>query len=139
MRNFGPQFFLFLLVLTAAIALSCGGSSHIPQSVTVSPATADGTTGPVQFTATAYYNTTPSPVSPAPATWGACGANGNSSGVSINSNGLAQCTSGAAQTYIIFAFVPDPNFKGVCASPGVPASCDSYCGGATGTAQLTCP
>jgi hypothetical protein len=137
MRFFGPQFFFFLLFFAAIIALSCGGSSHIPQSVTVSPATASGTTGSVQFTATAYYNTMPSPVSPAPATWGACGANGNNSGVSINTNGLAQCSSGSTRTYTIFAFVPDPNFKGICGGEATP--CGGSCGGVVGTAQLTCP
>jgi hypothetical protein len=137
MRIFGPHVLLFLLILTAAIALSCGGSSHIPESVTVSPAMADGANGPVQFTATAYFNTKPSPISPASATWGACGANANNSGVSISANGLAQCTSGPAQTYIIFAFVPDPNFKGTCGSEALP--CAGSCGGVVGTAQLTCP
>jgi hypothetical protein len=138
MCSFRNQFLSFsLLVLVAAIALSCGGSSHIPQSVTVSPTTADGTNGPVQFTAIAYYNTMPSPLNPAPATWGACGPNGNNNGVSVSTNGLAQCTSGPAQTYTIFAFVLDPNFKGICGSEATP--CAGSCGGVVGTAQLTCP
>jgi hypothetical protein len=138
MRSFRNQLLsFFLLILAAAIALSCGGSSHIPQSVTVSPATADGTNGPVQFTATAYYNIMPSPVSPAPATWGACGANGNNNEVSMNTNGLAQCSSGSTRTYTIFAFVPYPNFKGVCSSEAMP--CGGSCGGVVGTVQLTCP
>jgi hypothetical protein len=138
MRSSGPHFFFFLFVLVlAAIVFSCGGSSHIPQSVTVTPATADGASGPVQFTATAYYDTLPSPVSPAPATWGACGPNGNNNGVSINTTGLAECSSGSTRTYTIFAFVPDPNFKGICGSEATP--CGGSCGGVVGTAQLTCP
>jgi hypothetical protein len=139
MYRFRAQLVSFLLlILAAAIALSCGSSSpHIPQSVTLSPSTADGTSGPVQFTATAVFNTLPSPVSPALATWGACGANGNNDGVSVSTSGLAQCMSGPAQTYIIFAFVPDPNFKGICGSESQP--CAGSCGGVVGTAQLTCP
>jgi hypothetical protein len=138
MQKFRAQCFSFcLLMLAAAVALSCGSSSHIPQSVTVTPATADGTSGPVQFAATALYNSKPSPVSPAPATWGACGANGINSGVSVSTSGLAQCLSGPAQTYTVFAFVPDPNFKGTCASESTP--CAGSCGGVVGTAQLTCP
>jgi hypothetical protein len=133
-----PKFFFALLILAAAIALSCGGSSsHIPQSVTVSPASATAQNGSIQFTATAYYNTMPSPVTPATATWGACGPNGNNSGVSVSTNGLAQCVAGTSRNYEIFAFVPDPNFKGVCASESTP--CAGSCGGVVGTAQLTCP
>ncbi|HTW57969.1 MAG TPA: hypothetical protein VMD99_07565 [Terriglobales bacterium] len=49
MRNFGVPF--FLLAVAAAITLACGGSpSHIPHSVTVSPASADGSSGPIQLT-----------------------------------------------------------------------------------------
>jgi hypothetical protein len=141
MRALGPQLFFFLLVVAAVITLACGGSpAHIPQSVTVSPPTADAQTfpnGQVQFTATAYYNTMPSPVKPSPATWGACGPNENNSGVSISTTGLAQCVSGTSATYEIFAFVPDPDFHGVCAAESTP--CGGSCGGVVGTAQLTCP
>jgi hypothetical protein len=141
MRSVQLQFYFSLLLLTA-IALSCGGGSsfHIPQSVTVTPETADAKTfpnGQVQFTATAYYNTMPSPVKPSPATWGACGPNENNSGVSISTTGLAQCVAGTSGTYEIFAFVPDPDFHGVCAAESTP--CGGSCGGVVGTAQLTCP
>jgi len=135
--NFGPLLVFSPLILAAVIALSCGGSSHVPEAVTVSPATANATNGPVQFTATAFYNTTPSPVSPAPATWGACGADGDNIGVSIGTNGLAECSSGSTRTYTVFAFVPDPDFKGVCGTEAMP--CGGSCGGVVGTAQLTCP
>lgn len=135
-----PKFFFSLLIL-AAIALSCGGSpSHIPQSVTLSPATATGTSVPVQFTATVSYNTMPSPVTnPPAATWGACASNGNISGVNVSSTGSAQCVQGANQTYTIYAFVADPDFKGVCAGGAEETPCAGSCGGVVGTAQLTCP
>jgi hypothetical protein len=84
MRSYGPQLLFLLLVLAAAIALACGSSQHIPQSVSVSPATAlaeAAQNGQVQFTATAYYNVAPSPVSGVPATWEACSQGGITSGV----------------------------------------------------------
>jgi hypothetical protein len=141
MRNFGVPFF-FLLLLAAVITLACGSSpSHIPQSVTVSPTSADAQDfpqGQVQFIATAYYNTMPSPVESVSATWGACAQTGiDNSGVSVSTSGLAQCVAGSAGQYTVFAFVPDPNFKGICGSEGLP--CGGSCGGAVGTAKLTCP
>jgi len=136
----GPQFFFFLLVLAAAVTLACGSSPHVLQSVSVSPATADAQSyskGQVQFTATAYYDTMPMAVKSAPATWGACSRGANTDGVSVSTNGLAQCAAAAAGNYTVFAFVPDPGFKGVCGGGANP--CAGSCGGAVGTAQLTCP
>jgi len=140
MRGHALPFF-FLLVLAAAITLACGGSSaHIPQSVSVSPATADAkdfSGGQVQFTATAYYKTMPSPVTNASATWTECYQGMPSNGVSISTNGVAQCASVATGTYTVYAFVPDPSFHGVCASSSLP--CGGTCGGVVGSAQLNCP
>ncbi len=129
----------FALLILAAIALSCGSSSHIPQSVTLTPASATATNGSVQFTATVTYNTMPSPVTNPPATWGACVGNANVNGVSVSTTGLAQCSQGANQSYTIYAFVPDPDFKGVCAGGAEQLPCGGSCGGVVGTAQLTCP
>jgi hypothetical protein len=142
MKRFGPQLFFFLLVAAAAITLACGSSnnSHIPQSVTVNPATADARSypnGQVPFTATAYYNTMPSVVTPASATWNVCSQAGPTSAVSVSSSGLAQCMSGATGAYTVYAFVPDPEFKGTCGSSSAP--CGGTCGGVVGSAQLTCP
>jgi hypothetical protein len=140
-RNYGPQLVLFLLVSAAAITLACGSPSpHIPQSVTVTPATADAeefANGQVQFSATAYYNTKPSPVSNVTATWNSCAQNGPTNEVSVSTTGVAQCASGASGTYMIYAFVPDPTFKGVCAASSLP--CADACGGVVGSAQLICP
>jgi hypothetical protein len=138
MRNSGLLVLSFLLLFAAAIMLACGsGSAHIPQSVTVSPATASPSNGQAQFTATAYFNVMPSPVTPAAATWSACGgaANLDTSGVSISTTGLAHCSAGPSRTYTIFAFVPDPAFKGVCSAE---SPCGGSCGGVVGTATLTC-
>jgi hypothetical protein len=134
--------FVSLLVFAAAITLACGSpaSPHIPQSVTVTPATADAESfpdGQVQFAATAYYNTMPSPVSNVTATWNSCAQNGPTTEVSVSTTGVAQCASGASGTYMIYAFVPDPNFKGVCSGSALP--CAGACGGVVGTAQLICP
>jgi hypothetical protein len=142
MKRLGPQLFFFLLVGAAALTLACGSSSsHIPQTVTVTPATADAQDfpdGQVQFAATAYYNTMPTPVNKAAATWSACVTSTSQpmNGVTISTSGLAEC-SGGTGTYMIDAFVPDPSFHGVCAGGSTP--CGGACGGVVGSAQLTCP
>jgi len=131
MKSYGPQLFFFLLVLAAAITLACGSSSHIPQSVSVTPATAVAQEGQAQFTATAYYNTAPSPVHGVSATWEMCSQAATTNGVSISTSGVAKCS--VSGTYQVTAFIPDPTFRGVCGEGVVP------CGGVVGTAKLTCP
>jgi hypothetical protein len=144
MKNLGPQLSFSLLILAAAITLACGSSSRKLQSVTVSPATADAKNfpnGQVQFMATAVYNTKPSPVSPATATWGACTQSATTNLVSVSSTGVAQCASGASGTFTISAFVVNPSIKH-CIQPlgGVPTfSCGYSCYGVVGQAQITCP
>jgi hypothetical protein len=142
MKRYAPQFFLLLLVLAAALTLACGSSaSRTLQSVTLSPASADAQTYPaglVQFTATGTYDARPSPVTPLAATWGACDQAGNgTSEVSVSANGVAQCASGAAGMYKVWAF-------DLVTTPGgaeclVESACGGGCGRVTGTAQLTCP
>lgn len=131
-----------VLVLAASFTLACGGSSNTAtqavrsiQSITISPATADAQnypSGQVQFTATGYYNTQPSPVTPLSATWGVCEQNTPTTAVTVSNNGLAQCTSSAVGTYTVFAYdFPNPTCLALTA-----------CGGGCtveGTAQLTCP
>jgi hypothetical protein len=138
MRSYGPHLFFFLLILAAALTLACGSSPRILQSVSLTPesATASSANGSVQFTDFAYYNTHPSQVKNQAASWGACFQGAGTSGVTVSTAGLAQCT-GVAGTYEVFAFVPDPNFRGVCALSANP--CAGSCGGAVGTATLTCP
>jgi hypothetical protein len=142
MRNFRPQWFFCLLILAATITLACGSKEpHIPQSVSVSPATAnaqDFPNGQVQFKATAYYNTKPSPVNGVAATWSACSTQDVSADlISLSDSGVAQCLSGATRNYTVYAFVPDPTFHGACGSVSLP--CGGSCGGVVGSAQLTCP
>jgi hypothetical protein len=126
MRNSGPRLF-FCLLIVAAFGVACGSSSpHIPQSVTVTPSTADAKdfpNGQVQFTVTAFYNTMPSSVQNASATWSVCGGNPASpeNPVTISSTGVAQCVVNG--TYTINAFVPDPAFHGACGGGSLP------CGG----------
>ncbi len=138
MRNFGPRFFLILLLAIAAIALACGSpsspSTRAPVAVTISPATASG--DQVQFTATGYFNTMPSPVTPFSATWGACDLEGNATTeVTVSNTGLAQCAAGASGTYTVWGFGTDMT-KGTCLAVN---ACGGGCGRVTGTAQLTCP
>lgn len=141
MKTHGPQFFFFLLVTAGAISLACGSSPHVLQSVNISPASADALNysgGQVPFTASGSYSRPPSPVSPLSATWGACDQGGNSTNqVTVSANGLAQCTSGAAGTFIVWAFATNPsngtaNCNVLTASVGAAEEI-------TGTAQLTCP
>lgn len=146
MRNYGPRLFFFLLVVAGVITLACGGPSRVPESVAVSPAAADAKDFPgglVPFTATATYNTMPSPVNGVSATWAACVQTlPPTGGATISSNGVAQCQSGATGTIAIFAAVPIPGFRGICASPGsvpVGTPCGGACGAVVGIAQLTCP
>lgn len=138
--NYGLQFFLFLLVVAAAISLACGSSAgRMLQSVTLSPATADAQNypdGQVQFTATGNYSTAPSPVTPLSASWGACDQGGNSTeSVSVSTSGLAQCATGALGTYTVWAFDVNPG----TATCNVIGACGGGCGRITGSAQLTCP
>jgi hypothetical protein len=129
--------FLFTLAITASFALSCGetsisGAIRQPQSITLSPATADAQDYPeeqVQFTATGHYNAAPYTVTPQPITaWAAC-QDGPTTDVSITAKGVAQCANGATGSYLITASSP-----GTCTCLAPCPSSDTI-----GTAQLTCP
>jgi hypothetical protein len=142
MRKYGPSVF-FLAILAIAITLACGSSAppRVLQSVSVSPLTADAQGGPVQFTATGYFNDQPPSAKLSAANWGACYQNQQTSAVSVDTDGLAHCASGAVGTYTVWAWAESS--AGSCGgnNGGVPAN---PCGGAsqcqpTGTAQLTCP
>jgi hypothetical protein len=138
MKDFGPRFFLVLLVAAAAFALACGSSpssssTRVPQAITLTPATASG--GQVQFTATGYFTSMPSPVTPITATWGVCDLAGNTTTeVTVSASGLAQCSTGASGSYTVWAFDVNPS----TATCNVINACGGGCGRVTGTAQLTC-
>jgi hypothetical protein len=141
MNCLGPRLVFSLLLGLAAIALACGTSassaSRIPQSVSVNPPSATApASGAFQFTATGYFSTPPSPVTPLTATWGACSVDGSTTtAVTVSNTGLAQCVSGASGTYTVWAFVQNTNG----ATCNVMTACGGDCGRVTGTAQLTCP
>jgi hypothetical protein len=130
------------LVTVAVFALSCGSSTpqHQIQSITLAPASADAenyANRQVQFVATGHYSTAPMTVSPLSANWGACSQFAATTAVSVTSYGLAQCASGAAGTYTVWANQPADLGPGVynCAA-------ETACGGGCtvqGSAQLTCP
>jgi hypothetical protein len=149
MRNSGlPQIF-FLLVLCMVITLSCGSlrilpncgpptptrtnPSGPPQAITVCPAVADAWDypgGQVQFIATGYYQTPPSPVTPLAALWGVCYKDAPTAEASITSGGLAECAKGSKGTFSVFA--------------AEPTYCNAItaCGGGclvSGYAKLACP
>lgn len=137
MKRCEPQFFLFLLLLAAAMTWACGSSaSHTLQSVTITPTSADAHGGLVQFTATGTYAAPPSPVTPLAATWGTCDESGNmTTEISVSASGLAQCASGAVGTYKVWAF----DFNATGPTCNVESACGGGCGHVAGTAQLTCP
>jgi len=133
----------FALLALAALGLYCNPApTHQLQSITLTPASADGqnyANGQVQFVATGHYNVDPLTVTPLPATWGTCTQQfAATTAVSVTQNGLAQCTSGGAGTYTVWANDP------ITELPGQVYSCPAQgaCGGGCviqANAQLTCP
>jgi len=154
MRTCSLSVFL-LLVLAITITLACGSPAfHIApncsatatgantggilQSVMLCPASADARNfpdGEVQFVATGYYGTPPSPVTPLTATWGACYQGNSSTGISVSNKGLAKCEAGAVGTYTVWAWAP----SGAPACPAWVGQCGQGGCQVVGTAQLTCP
>lgn len=130
---------LAVLIVLAVIALACGSSTpRLAQSLTVTPATADASTypnGQVPFIATAYYNTKPSPVTPATAVWGACRDSVATNDVTVSADGVAKCAAGASGTYMIWAFV----MSGAQVCPAFATACGGGGCQVTATAQITCP
>lgn len=126
--------------LAASLLLGCGGSSTMTsrslKAITVSPATADGSTsgGTVQFTATGHWSAAPITTTPFSANWVACQNNEPVKDVTVSANGLATCGSGAKGVYQVNAW-SWPIGQGGCLTI-------SACGGGCtveGSAQLTCP
>jgi hypothetical protein len=142
MRNLGPQLFSFLLLSAATLMLACGSfSSHMLQSVNLSPATADAQNypnGAVPFAATGIFGTMPSPVTPLPVTWTTCNVN-NQPQISISATGVAQCNSGAVGTFVVEATGTQNLGNGTCLAIMACGSPGPDCGGVHGVAHLTCP
>ena len=145
MEKFRLALSFFALAVTTPLALSCGASSGSDPSshrqllsIALSPATVDAqdySGGQVQFTATGYYSTAPYMVTPLSAGWGTCYQNASTNAISVTKAGVAQCASGAAGTYTVWA--NDPPF-----AAGANCNAITACGGGcfvAGTAQLTCP
>ena len=145
MKYSGLLCFSLLVVLAIAITLACGSPAAPPpnttgilESVSINPATADAQNypnGEVPFIATGFYSTPPSPVTPLTATWGACYQSNTTTAVSVSKSGVAQCTSGSAGTYTIWAFA----FSNAPACPLWVGPCGQGGCQVTGAAQLTCP
>ncbi len=133
MKKFRFAFSFLALALAASFALSCGSGPGQLQSITLSPATAEGQ---AQFVATGYYINPTHTVTPQPATWVACQQNLPTADVSVTNTGVAQCASGAAGTYSVKAW-DIPKSVGISPCPAQTA-CSGGCA-VWGTAQLTCP
>lgn len=125
---------------TAVLLTACGGGSNMSsralKAITVSPATADGSTssGSVKFTATAHWSSAPLTTTPFSANWVVCQNNTPSSDVTVSSSGLATCGKAAKGVYSVNAW-NWPIGQGSCLAI-------SACGGGCtieGSAQLTCP
>ena len=142
MRSLPLTLYFPALVLLAAFALSCGGNSssdRVLQSIALSPATADARDfpgGQVQFTATGFYNANPKTVTPLSAGWGSCYQNAPTTGVTVSSAGVAQCVSGAAGTFTVWASHSTYPTGATC---NAITACGGGCDTVSGTAQITCP
>jgi len=113
-----------LLLLVAG----CGSSSRQLQSISISPATANGQ---VQFVATGHYNQAPVTMSPLPVLWAVYLPNGKS-GATITQSGVAQCELGVSSPFSILAWAP--------ADPSIPiAKLETAKKAVVGIAALTCP
>ncbi len=112
------------------------------ESLSISPATAAANSSAVQFTATGYWSTVPTTVTPQSANWGAytemdSAPQSPTSDVTVCTTGLVTCASGAQGTYAVFAWDPQYGYTGpVC---NVITACGAGCGRVSATAQLTCP
>jgi hypothetical protein len=109
-------------------------TSHELLSVTLSPASA--TNGPVQFSATGNYGSSPYMQTPPPnAHWGVCATNGQTTTeITVTQSGVAQCAAGATGTYLVWADAPPYGDAPVC-------NAITACGGGcmiAGTAKLIC-
>lgn len=140
MRNVALLYLLLLFIVAAVLTLACGSPSttRTVQAVSIRPVLADAQNypgGKVQFTATGYYNTMPSPVTPQQATWGACFQGSSTQAVSVTVSGVGQCAAGAVGAYTVWAFVIDATGPTCNAE----TACGAGCGRVTGTAELTCP
>jgi hypothetical protein len=91
----------------------------------------------VQFIATGIYDSSPTGVTPQPATWGACDSTAKpATDVSVTSDGLALCAPGAPGTFTVYAY--DHSKVKVCPQLS-PSGCGFGPCQITGTAKLTCP
>jgi hypothetical protein len=133
MRNSSLAF--LILTILAAVTMACGSSpQRTLESVNLSPQEAVANGSPVQFTATASYNTSPMSVTPFAATWGACQGTGATTEVTVSASGLAACTSGASGTFTVWGYGNDA----MGATCNAITACGGGCGRVTGTATLTC-
>jgi hypothetical protein len=111
MEKLCSVFSFLVLVLAASVAVSCGAGQGQLQSIALSPATADAQAYPnglVPFTATGHYVDPSRSVTPQAASWSACYQGNPTTDASVTTAGVAQCASGAAGTYSIFAVDPSP-------------------------------
>ncbi len=137
-----PLMLVCILLAAAMFVAGCvagnPGNREL-ESLSVSPATVSANGSAVQFTATGYWSMSPTTVMPQSATWGACTEVDSTptSDVTVSTTGQATCASGAAGTYMVFAWDPQFGYTGpVC---NAITACGAGCGRVSATAQLACP
>ena len=133
-----PLFMLVFILPAAMLIAGCTTSNRQLNSLRISPAAASASGSAVQFTATGYWSTSPTTVTPQSANWGACTVVDPTptSNVTVSTTGQATCASGATGTYMVFAWDPDYGYTG--GSCLAITACGAGCGRVSATAQLTC-
>ncbi len=134
MRRLLPLLSFVLLLFVSLEMMACGSGRRL-QSISVSPAVADGQDFPnglVQFTATGTFNMSPTTVTPLKVIWSlgfrpaiACPPNC----VAIDSNGVGCCGGGTMGATVQASAPSDPSLP--LTTPNVPM--------VVGTATLNCP
>lgn len=127
-----PPIFVATIVLT-----SCGGSSRVLESISISPNPATAKNGKVQLVATGTFSSPPVTVTPLPVDWSQSSCDNLCNvapavigPISVNNEGLASCAAGYSGTAPVKATAPkDPTLPPD--TQNVPV--------VTGTANLTCP
>jgi hypothetical protein len=129
---------VFILPAAAMLIAGCTTGNRQLNSLSISPAAASANGSAVQFTATGYWSTSPTTVTPQSANWGACTVAdpAPTSNVTVSMTGQAACASGATGTYMVFAWDPDYGYTG--GSCLAITACGAGCGRVSATAQLTC-
>jgi hypothetical protein len=108
------------LLLCGLLVASCGGSSRVLESISISPNPAVAKNGTAQLVATGTFSSAPVTVTPLPVDWSQspCDNLCNVAGpnvigpISVNSSGVATCAKGFTGSFPVQAVAPkDPSLS----------------------------